>query len=529
MAKASGAYEIRRMSTRRAFAPRPASCLRSLLLCLVVLLGLPARADGQGIVRRVPARYPTIQGAVDAAAPGDLILIDRGIYREQVVVRVPSLVIRGRDRAAVVLDGEGTRETGVEIVADGVALENLTVRQHRTQGIVWRGVHGLRGRYLTVHDNGRYGIRLDRAVDGLIEESYVSGAAEAGIAVAHCAPCELVVRRVLVEHNGAGFAAEEASGALHLVNSTWRQNRVGLLPHGRDTSGTVVRATDGLALTVIRGNLIHDNANRSAPARGRAGIGWGNGVLISGADATLVAENVIVNHIGHGVLIAPLPGVGASGARGNRVTRNIIVASSRADIGVGGPHTQENCLEAQANHVTRAPAWFRCDGTRVRGVDNDLVPAMTFALRRWRLGPRVDSLPGTLILPPVLPSLEGPDRAEVRPAVAAFAAVRPSLDSIAIPAAADSIRRAAQIAGTVPEGTPRVGAFIAAFQELLPFSSTLLIVVLALLGGWRAGIVWWVRRGHTARKALRAWRVAVGALGVWIGLAVAVAISFSGV
>lgn len=38
-------------------------------------------AEWSGNTRGVPADYPTIQAAVDAADPGDLILIDRGIYR----------------------------------------------------------------------------------------------------------------------------------------------------------------------------------------------------------------------------------------------------------------------------------------------------------------------------------------------------------------------------------------------------------------------------------------------------------------
>jgi len=501
-----------------------------LLLCTLLGAtgGLPMRVDAVstavGTVRRVPAQYPTIQGAVDAAVPGDLILIDRGTYREAVVVRVPSLVIRGRDRAAVVIDGEGTRATGVEITADGVSLENLTVRQHREQGILWRGVRGFRARYLTLHDNGARGIQLERAVDGVIEESYVSGTSEAGIAVARCTPCQLVVRQVVVEHNGAGFAAQDATGDLHLLNSIWRHNRVGLLPHGREPSGTAASAA-----TVIRGNLIHDNSNRSAPGRGRAVLGWGTGVLISGASGTLVADNVIVGHLTHGVLIAPLPGTDRPTARDNRVERNVIVASIRADIGVGGPRTQGNCIGAQQGHVTRAPAWFSCDGGRARGVDNDLVPALTFHLRRWRLGTRIDSLPSTLILPPVLPSLLDADRAAALPAIGVFASLLPSLDSLRLPAGADSIRRAAAIAGHVPAGTPRVGAFLAAFQELVPLSITLLVLVLTALGAWRAGIVWRMRRGHIARKARRAWRVAVIATVAWVGLAVAVAVSFSAV
>jgi pectin methylesterase-like acyl-CoA thioesterase len=48
----------------------------------------------------VPREYPTIQAAVDAANPGDLIRIAPGTYREQVVVPQSKhdLVLRGADR-----------------------------------------------------------------------------------------------------------------------------------------------------------------------------------------------------------------------------------------------------------------------------------------------------------------------------------------------------------------------------------------------------------------------------------------------
>ena len=35
---------------------------------------------------RVPADHPTIQEAVDAASPGDLVLIEPGVYKEAVTV-----------------------------------------------------------------------------------------------------------------------------------------------------------------------------------------------------------------------------------------------------------------------------------------------------------------------------------------------------------------------------------------------------------------------------------------------------------
>jgi pectin methylesterase-like acyl-CoA thioesterase len=53
----------------------------------------------------VPDTYETIQDAVNASNPGDLVLIKPGIYYEEVVVNVPSITIRGWDRNTTIIDG----------------------------------------------------------------------------------------------------------------------------------------------------------------------------------------------------------------------------------------------------------------------------------------------------------------------------------------------------------------------------------------------------------------------------------------
>ena len=66
---------------------------------------------------RVPADFPTIQDAVDAAKPGSLILIAPGVYNEGVTVETEDLTIRGEDRNTVILDG-GDRGPG-RLAGDG--------------------------------------------------------------------------------------------------------------------------------------------------------------------------------------------------------------------------------------------------------------------------------------------------------------------------------------------------------------------------------------------------------------------------
>src|SRR5690348_1820429 len=52
-----------------------------------------------------PNIYSTIQGAVNAANPGDWVLVETGKYNESVLVQTEGLKIRGMDRNGVILDG----------------------------------------------------------------------------------------------------------------------------------------------------------------------------------------------------------------------------------------------------------------------------------------------------------------------------------------------------------------------------------------------------------------------------------------
>ncbi|MGZ6144252.1 MAG: hypothetical protein ACXWLM_13005, partial [Myxococcales bacterium] len=49
--------------------------------------------------------FATIQSAVDAASPGDWILIAPGTYKESVLVTTPGIHLRGLDRNGVTVDG----------------------------------------------------------------------------------------------------------------------------------------------------------------------------------------------------------------------------------------------------------------------------------------------------------------------------------------------------------------------------------------------------------------------------------------
>ena len=91
-----------------------------------------------GTTISVPEDHQTIQAAVDAAKPGDMIMIGEGTYNEAVDVETDRLTIRGADRNTTILDGQFKLENGIRVLsAKGVAVENLTARNYTTNGFFW--------------------------------------------------------------------------------------------------------------------------------------------------------------------------------------------------------------------------------------------------------------------------------------------------------------------------------------------------------------------------------------------------------
>jgi hypothetical protein len=161
-----------------------------------------------GTYNGIAGGYTSIQAAVNAAAPGDWILVAPGDYREQgvasapqragVLIRTPNLHLRGMDRNTTIVDGtrpgapgtcdaapssqqfgpsDGSGGTlgrnGIEIYkADGVSVENLLVCNFLSGSgggdgneVWWNGGDGsghiglgpLHGGYLTASSSYNYG------------------------------------------------------------------------------------------------------------------------------------------------------------------------------------------------------------------------------------------------------------------------------------------------------------------------------------------------------------------------------------
>jgi plastocyanin len=284
-----------------------------------------------GVTRRVPEDHKTIQEAVSAAQPGDLVLVGPGVYREEVKVTVPSLTIRGRDRNRVVIDGQFLRPNGISVTADEVAVENLTVRNALINGLFWTGVRGYRASYVTAYNNKDYGIYAFDSTDGLFEHSYASGSPDSGFYIGQCHPCDAVVDQVVAERNALGYSGTNAGGNLQIVRSTWRDNWAGIVPNTLDSELLPpFREID------IVGNDVRGNGNRDAPGVRLEWGAFGNGIVLGGGNDSRVERNRVVDHVNHGILVTPNLDEHFWTASGNRVVGNVVEGSGRADLALGG-------------------------------------------------------------------------------------------------------------------------------------------------------------------------------------------------
>jgi hypothetical protein len=353
--------------------------------------------EAEGDTLNVPDDYDTIQEAVDVAAPGDLVLIEPGTYEEAVTVETDELTIRGLDRNEVILDGNFELDNGIRVAgANGVAIENMTARNYTQNGFFWTGVEGYRGSYLTTYRIGDYGVYAYDSTHGLLEHSYASGSPDAGFYIGQCYPCDAVIDDVVSELNGLGYSGTNSGGNLLIVNSTFRNNRAGIVPN----SGSYELCYPERETTIV-GNVVHSNSNAETPAIDVAFDAQGNGILVAGGTHNTIERNLVYDHDLTGIGLVPFPETDANDVtpppenddmpcseardlptadpadipdtvlwnpRGNQVVGNVIEDSGLADIAVGSlvdVSGFENCF-ADNEHATSAPTDLEslapCDG-----------------------------------------------------------------------------------------------------------------------------------------------------------------------
>ncbi len=282
-----------------------------ILACLVYLV-LPAGQDGPtGSAQAREDRTPTcavenqpvvtdpktitvnagekIQAAIDAARPGDTILILPGTYNEGVVVKRNNITLRGQldGTTRPILDGQKQIGNGVIACGDNFTIENLHIKNYQANGVVANGPDGVTMRNIFAEDTGEYGLFPVHSKNVLLENNIVTGSSDAALYVGQSE--NVVMRNNEAYGNVTGLEIENTSNAL-AENNYLHDNAGGLLVFilpdlaRKETNNNQVRHN-----RIIGNN--HENFGKPGSTVSR--VPPGVGMVLLGPDHTEITGNEI--------------------------------------------------------------------------------------------------------------------------------------------------------------------------------------------------------------------------------------------
>lgn len=244
----------------------------------------------------------SIQEAVKAANPGDLIRVFPGTYSENVYIdkddiSLQGVIIKGEWPT---LDGKHKINDGFLYSGNGILIENFKIINYKGNGIMGQAGNNFIIRNNWIIDTGVYGIFPQFGKNGLIEHNVLSVIADAAIYVGMCDNID--VRHNEVFDSVAGIEIENSRHCL-VENNYVHNNTGGLLAF--ITPGLPIKTAFNI---IFRNNFVVNNnhPNFGAPGSTVASIPPGTGILIMAADDVIVENNIITGNKNTGITIVDL-------------------------------------------------------------------------------------------------------------------------------------------------------------------------------------------------------------------------------
>ncbi|MFF0012610.1 nitrous oxide reductase family maturation protein NosD [Streptomyces sp. NPDC005374] len=340
------------------------------LVCTAALI-----AVGLGAAPPAAARHMThvvvpgesVQKAVDSAEPGDTVLLTTGTYRESVKVTTPGITLRGMGRGTVIEPATtkaanscaeggngicvvGTKDHDVE----GVTVASLTVTGFTRTGVFAMATDGLTVRNVTAVENGVWGIAAERSVRGVFRGNTARDNGDAGLFLANTIKEEAgasdtggtVVEHNRLEGNRIGITVRRLRN-LAVEDNHLTGNCAGIFVVGDENKPKAGALT-------VRGNHIARN-NKSCPKTARLDALQGSGIVLTGAEDTLVTRNRVIGNVGtssmSGGIVLFKSFVGTTSER-NRITDNVLEGNAPADL-VNADTGQGNTFEGNSCRASR--------------------------------------------------------------------------------------------------------------------------------------------------------------------------------
>lgn len=181
--------------------------MRNFFLSVVIILASIIPSSGVfAATIHAPGGFSSIQEALDAAGPHDTVIVEEGVYAENIVIRKPVTLVSAKGPKATVISAALPDKPAIKIEgAAEVSLSGFTANGSRASGILLsnavksvvtnnRAVDNANGIVLTsshentlseniANSNDNYGIYLDRSNGNVIENNTANSNRDKGFFV----------------------------------------------------------------------------------------------------------------------------------------------------------------------------------------------------------------------------------------------------------------------------------------------------------------------------------------------------------
>lgn len=361
------------------------------LACAGVLALAAAQTAGAATVTVQPGQ--DLQAAIAAAAPGDVVEVQRGHYRANLVID-KTLTLRGLDRPT--LSGGNQGDT-IRVTAPDVVIEGLIVRdsgdslKNQNAGIyLYPGAHRAVVRRCDLTYN-LFGLWIEKANDILIEHNTITGKREYGSSQRGNGVQLYNTKGARILHNNISFVRD----ALYVDvshHAVFRGNRLHHSRYGTHYMNSYYNLWEdndtyynrgGLALMEVREQVVRNN---------RA---WGNsdhGIMLRTLQDAVIENNIVAGNnrgffiydveyikLNGNLVVDNVVGVHlAAGSTRNEVEGNDFIGNREQVRYVGA--RDERWGAKSGNHWSNYLGWDR-DGNGVGDVPyeaNDMVDRLTW-------------------------------------------------------------------------------------------------------------------------------------------------------